>query len=763
MRYVNENNMFIENGPNIRCIRILPNSKNPTTLDTQILSVETDDLVDVLLPLPLSQVYTYRVQPNQKVFLGSLVRVPWGKGQKILTGMVWAKNIKAPVSAIKPIFSCLEELPPLSPEIKSLIDWIAEYNMVPAGNVLKMVMGLWQQVKKISLPTKIQFTGKMHEDSVFSADIQKIAELTQQQIIITVTELMSKSRLSRAKITKLFQQGFLHHAPLNIPSIPAVPLHPMFEHFNEEQRQAAHYLSAQVTAQKFQPVLLYGVTGSGKTEVYFQAIMDCVRLGKQALVLLPEIALSTQWLERFHERFGYTPPAWHSEIPLGQKRRIWYEISTGVCSVIVGARSALFLPFQQLGLIVVDEEHDSSFKQEEGSIYHARDIAVVRAQIAACPVVLSSATPSLETLANVKRGRYHECRLTARHSQIQMPRIQIIDLIALPPTRQHWLAKSLCDQIDVTLSKGQQTLLFLNRRGYAPLVLCKACGFRWRCEHCSSWLVQHRQKKMNLCHYCGYHTPLTDTCPNCHEHGSMVTCGPGVEKLAEEVATLFPSARTIVSTSDTLGDQQQIEKFVRQVEAQEVDIIIGTQVIAKGHHFPHLTLVGIIDADAGLQGGDLRAGEKTWQMLQQVSGRAGRSNHPGQVMIQTYQPMNPLIQALATYDQESFLAIEGKNREIAGMPPFGRLAALIVSAPSEPLLHQICAGMQAQIPRGEGFVILGPAPAPLSMIRGRYRQRFLLKTTRHLKPQLLIQKWLKNVVVPAPGKIIIDIDPYNFL
>lgn len=728
----------------------------------QISSVNADDLVDVLLPLPLDQLYTYRVQPSQQVVLGSLVQVPWGKSKKILTGVVWSRNSKIPVSPIKSIFSCLD-LPPLSPQIKSFIRWVADYNMIPVGNVLKMVIGIWQQVKKISRPTTIQATPEMIEISTSSPDMQKIVTLTLQQPIATIAELISKSHLSRSKIIKLFKQGLLHHSILKTPYSSVGTLQPLFDHFSDEQKQAVHYLTAQVHAQKFQPVLLYGVTGSGKTEVYFQAIMDCISLGKQALILLPEIALSTQWLERFHARFRYTPPAWHSEIPLSQKRHIWHEISEGLCPVVVGARSALFLPFQKLGLIVVDEEHDNSFKQEEGPIYHARDMAVVRAQIAECPIVLSSATPSLETLANVKRGRYHECRLTVRHSQIQMPSVQIIDLITAPLTRQHWLAKSLCDQIDRTLSKSQQVLLFLNRRGYAPLVLCKSCGFRLRCANCSSWLVQHRQKKLNLCHYCGYHTTMTDTCPQCHEHGTMATCGPGVEKLAEEVTALFPTAKTIVSTSDTLHDQQQIEHFIHQVEKRQVDIIIGTQVIAKGHHFPHLTLVGIIDADAGLQGGDLRAAEKTWQMLQQVSGRAGRADYPGQVMIQTYQPLNPLIQALSTYDQEGFLEIEWKNREIAGMPPFGRLAALIVSAPSEILVHQICANLQKAIPNGEDFVILGPAPAPLSMIRGRYRQRFLLKTTRSLKPQLVIQNWLKKVAVPTTGKITIDIDPYNFL
>ncbi len=540
------------------------------------------------------------------------------------------------------------------------------------------------------------------------------------------------------------------------PALPGPVLSPA-------QHDAAQSLCASVQAQKFAVTLLDGVTGSGKTEVYLEAAAEALRLGRQVLVLLPEIALSIQFLERFAARFGVPPAVWHSDLTPAQRRETFRAVAEGRADVVVGARSALFLPFAKLGLIVVDEEHESAFKQEDGVMYHARDMAVVRAKFCACPAVLVSATPSLESVENAAQGRYQKLDLPSRHGGAAMPAIHAIDLRRDPPERGKFLAPKLLAAMRETLDRGEQAMLFLNRRGYAPLTLCRKCGHRLACPHCSAWLVEHRSHARLICHHCGHTIPKPVLCPSCEAENSFVPVGPGVERIAEEVAEAFPETEALVMASDIIAGPAQAAEAARRINSREVGIIIGTQMVAKGWHFPLLTLVGVVDADLGLAGGDLRAGEHTVQMLHQVAGRAGRAEAPGQVLLQTFAPEHPVIAALLSGDLPEFLGQEAAQRRPGHWPPFGRLAALIISAEDERLADQAARDLARAAPQGKGIQVLGPAPAPIALLRGRFRRRLLLKTVREIAVQKLLRDWLARVEVPRAVRVDVDIDPVSFM
>jgi primosomal protein N' (replication factor Y) (superfamily II helicase) len=529
------------------------------------------------------------------------------------------------------------------------------------------------------------------------------------------------------------------------------------------QQIAADELVARVKQGGFSTTVLDGVTGSGKTEVYFAAVAAALERGKQVLVLLPEIALSTQWLRRFAERFGAPPAEWHSDLGHAERRDTWRGVAEGAVPLVVGARSALFLPFADLGLIIVDEEHDASFKQEDGVVYHARDMAVVRASLAKLPIVLVSATPSLETTINLEQRRYQRLHLPARHGTAQLPEIRILDLRRAKPERQRFLAPPLVSALAETLAAGEQAMLFLNRRGYAPLTLCRACGFRLQCPNCTAWLVEHRFHGRLQCHHCGHTEPLPPLCPKCGDAASFAACGPGVERLAEEMALRFPTARVAVMASDTLIGPRAAAELVQSVTDHAIDVLIGTQVMAKGHHFPLLTLVGVVDADLGLSGGDLRAAERTFQLLHQVAGRAGRADRPGIVHLQTYMPEHPVMRALVSDDRDRFLAAEAEARRAQGWPPFGRLAALIIAAPDDETADGVARAYARAEPHMPGVEVLGPAPAPLAVLRGRHRRRFLVKTQRSVNIQAVLRQWLAKVKVPASTRVQVDVDPYSFL
>jgi primosomal protein N' (replication factor Y) len=538
---------------------------------------------------------------------------------------------------------------------------------------------------------------------------------------------------------------------------PAPPL-------NASQAAAASGLAGMITEGGFQAALLDGVTGSGKTEVYLEAVRAALAADPegQVLILLPEIALTQALIARVTERFGAPPAEWHSGVAPPARRQVWDAVAEGRCRIVVGARSALFLPFPRLRLVVVDEEHDGAFKQEEGFIYQARDLAVVRAKLEGAAIILASATPSLESLRNAETGRYRWLRLADRHGEARLPDIRLVDLRQTPPDAGRWISPPLVAAMEETLAAGEQTLLFLNRRGYAPLVLCRACGQKLTAPDTDSWLVEHRYTNRLVCHLTGFSMPRPATCPHCGAADSLVSIGPGVERLEEEARALFPDARIAVFSSDTVRSAADARVLVETMEAGQIDILVATQAAAKGHNFPNLTLVGVIDADLGLRGGDLRAGERTFQLLAQATGRAGRRDRPGRALIQTWAPDHPVMQALRDQDRDAFVRTELEEREIAGLPPFGRLAAVVVSGRDPAALEAFVREMAAAAPNAEGVEVYGPADAPLSLVRGRRRKRFLVRADRHVDLSAYMAAWKARVKPRGSIRLSVDIDPYSF-
>ena len=722
--------------------------------------------VRVLLPLPLAGAYDYAVPADRAVAPGDFVVAPLGRTS--VAGVVWdgAPDGTVPDAKLRALEAALDA-PPMPAAMRRFIDWVASYTVSPPGAVLRMAMSVSAALEP---PTPV---------IAYRLSAQGAAALVPRQLtpgrrrVLTVLEhgqaLAPRDLAGEAGVSPAVVRGLLDAGALEAVALPEAgpPIQPDWRHpgptLSPDQRRAADALVDDVERARFAVTLLEGVTGSGKTEVYFEALAAALAAGRQALVLLPEIALSVQWLERFARRFGVRPALWHSDLTATQRRATWRQIARGDVSVVVGARSALFLPLSRLGLIVVDEEHDSSYKQEEGVIYHARDMAVVRARLAEAPIALVSATPSLESLTNAAQGRYRRLHLPDRHAGASLPAVAAIDLRRDPPPRGRWLTPPLVEALGATLARGEQAMLFLNRRGYAPLTLCRGCGHRLHCPHCATWLVEHRLVGRLICHHCGHGERLPETCPQCGAAGAFVPCGPGVERLSDEVGALFPTARRAIMASDMLIGPSAAEELVGRMDRRDIDILIGTQMMAKGHHFPHLTLVGVVDADLGLAGGDLRAGERTYQLLHQVAGRAGRAEHPGRVLLQTASPEHPVIEALASGDAAGFLETESAERKAHGMPPFGRLAALIVSASDGDLADRIARALGRAAPHGPGVAVLGPAPAPLSLLRGRHRRRLLLKAARDVAVQPLLHAWLAKVKLPGSVRVHVDVDPYSFL
>jgi primosomal protein N' (replication factor Y) len=727
--------------------------------------------VRVLLPRPLEGAYDYKLPPEMALEPGALVEVPLGRQR--LPGAVWAvdpADSAVPEGKLRPVQRVCDA-PPLPAVLRRFVDWVAAYYLSPPGAVLKMCLSV-----PAALDPPAPRVGYLRGEGDAQALGLKLTRARRRVLDAladgpprTLAELTREAGVSDGVVRGMADAGLLERVQMGpgrafAPPDPETP-GPVL---SEAQRGAAEALSAKVDAGAFAVALIDGVTGSGKTEVYFEAVIRALELGRQVLVLLPEIALSAQWLGRFEARFGVEPAVWHSELNHGQRRRTWRAVAEGEARVVVGARSALFLPYPDLGLIVVDEEHEQAFKQEEGVPYHARDMAVVRARLGEIPAVLVSATPSLETMENVRAGRYDRVHLSERHAGAALPEVAPVDLRAdkpkpIPGHGTSYLAPSLRRALTETLERGEQALLFLNRRGYAPLTLCRACGYRLQCPNCTAWLVEHRLIRQLQCHHCGHAQRPPEACPDCAERDSFAPCGPGVERLGEEVATLFPQARVALMASDTVTGPESAQRFVESVQNREVDLLIGTQIVAKGNHFPDLTLVGVVDADLGLSGGDLRAGERTYQMLHQVAGRAGRAERPGRVLLQTFDPGHAVIRALVDGDRDRFLAVEAEGRKSAGMPPFTRLAALILSSEDETAVDRTAHALAQAAPTREGIEVLGPAPAPLAVLRGRHRRRLLLKTRRDLAPQPLLRDWLAAVEVPSKVRLTVDVDPYTFL
>ncbi len=720
--------------------------------------------VRVMLPMRLGP-YDYAVPEDCVLAAGDFVRVPLGP--RVETGVVWDDPPDPDFDAarLKSVRGKLQA-PGMRAPLRRFVDWVARYTLSPPGNVLRMAMSVTAALDPPKPKRALALSAsapdpELDEPGVLTPARRRVLREARAGAR-PAGELARAAGVGAGVVKGLAEKGWLAAVELPPDPPPAPAADPKLADLNPDQRDAADTLLAKL-GKGFSTTLLDGVTGSGKTEVYFEAVAAALASGRQVLVLLPEIAMSAQWLARFEARFGAPPVPWHSELPGHSRARIWRQIAEGEARVVVGARSALFLPFRELGLIVVDEEHEQAFKQEDGTIYHARDMAVVRGKFEAASVILASATPSLETLANVERGRYARVELPARHGGAALPRVAAIDLRKAPPPRGRFLSPPLRSALSDALEAGEQAMLFLNRRGYAPLTLCRACGHRLQCPRCTAWLVEHRLHGRLQCHHCGYASPLPKQCPSCTAEDSFVACGPGVERVAEETQALFPAAKIAVMTSDTVAGPAAAAEFVRAMAAREIDILVGTQIVAKGHHFPLLTLVGIVDADIGLTGGDLRAGERSWQLLHQVAGRAGRAERPGRVLVQTHMPEHPVMKALVAGDRAKFLAAEREDRRKRNWPPFGRLAALVLSGEDEALVERLAKRLGATAPRGAGIEVLGPAPAAMAILRGRHRRRLLVKATREVDLQAALRDWLARTQIPPALRLAVDIDPYSFL
>jgi primosomal protein N' (replication factor Y) len=722
----------------------------------------------VLLPLSIDAPFDYLAPPDDSPAPGDLVIVPLGSRERV--GCVWeeahGEGAGPSASRLKTVKRRLAA-PPIPAPLRRFVGWVARYTLAPEGAVLKMVLSVPEALEPERPVRALALAGDSEERLAslkLTPERRRVLDALSHGPPRAAAELAREAGVTPGVVSGLEKAGVLRSVEVRPPMIAPEPdAARSGPPLSSDQRACADALAEKVRAESFSVTLLDGVTGSGKTEVYFEAVAAALARGRQTLVLVPEIALTAQWLERFRNRFGAPPFEWHSDLTKAARRRTWRAVADGSAKVVVGARSALFLPFPRLGLVVVDEEHDSSFKQEEGVIYHARDMAVVRGSIESIPVVLVSATPSLETVVNAESGRYARLHLPDRFAGAAMPAVSSIDMRADPPPRQSWLTPTLRTALAGTLSASEQALLFLNRRGYAPLTLCRACGYRLQCPHCTAWLVEHRRERNLRCHHCGYVAPEPESCPQCGASDQLAACGPGVERLADEVAALFPEARVGVMTSDTLAGPGAAQELIRRIEDKAFDIVIGTQIVAKGHHFPLLTLVGIVDADLGLAGGDLRAAERTFQLLSQVAGRAGRAALPGRVFLQTYMPDHPVIRALVAGDRDGFYAAEAAARRAFSMPPFGRLAAIILSGPDQAQVAGAARALARNAPNADGLEVLGPAPAPLARIAGRHRWRFLVKARKDAAIQAEIRHWLSSVRWAASVRVRVDIDPYSFL
>lgn len=723
---------------------------------------EEGALVGVLTPEPIDRVLDYRA-PQGGCFLGAFVEVPLGP-RKVL-GVVWGPGRGDwDVAKIRAIARVLDAAP-MREELRVFLEKAGAYTLTPLSQMLRLAT----RVPGLSDPPsmrKIYRLGQGTPDRMTDARARVIATLVEYGGLgFTLKELADLAGVTASVVKGLAAQGAVVEidTPRDAPFLPLDPERPG-KPLTDDQQAAADALRLAVRSGRYGTTLLKGVTGSGKTEVYLEAVADCLRAGRQALVLLPEIALTSEFLHRVEARFGAKPAEWHSGVTMTERRRAWRMIGQGEAQLIVGARSALFLPFRDLGLIVVDEEHDSSYKQEEGALYNARDMTVLRASLNCAQVVLASATPSLESWANAQAGKYTRLDLRARFGAAVLPQMRAIDMRVEDLPGQAWISPTLQAEVRARLERGEQALLFLNRRGYAPVTLCRACGVQVGCDHCDARMVEHRFQKRLVCHQCGETKPLPETCPSCGVIGKMAAIGPGVERIAEEAARVFPEAKLAILSSDLFGSARALKAQIEEIACGQTDIIIGTQLVAKGHNFPRLTLVGVIDADLGLQGSDLRAAERTFQLMLQVSGRAGRAEAPGLALLQSFQPEHPVIRAILSGDEEGFWRAEAAEREATGMPPYGRLAGIIISGDDATAAFDLGTRLARNdgALRAVGAMVYGPAPAPIARVRGRHRVRLLVKAPKGAALQAAIAQWIAPIRQSAKLRLAVDIDPQSF-
>ncbi|MFK7943378.1 MAG: primosomal protein N' [Paracoccaceae bacterium] len=718
----------------------------------------------VLVPMPFDGPLDYAVPDGMALAPGDFVKVELGA--RTVVGVVWgAGDGKVAAERLKPIALKID-VPPMRAEMRSFLDRAAAYTLSPPGMMLRLAT----RVPELGAPPKmlrIWRRGAGAPDRMTPARARVLDALEALGGAgLSASDLAREAGTGAAVVKGLADAGVLVPEDVAADS-PYPPLfgQEMGKHLSDHQAEASRELRARVAEGGFSATLLYGVTGSGKTEVYMEAVAECLAKGRQALVLLPEVALTSAFLDRVEGRFGARPAEWHHGVTPPERRRCWHAVASGQAPLVVGARSSLFLPYADLGLIVIDEEHEGSYKQEEQVLYNARDMAVLRASIEGATAVLASATPSLETWANAEAGKYHRIDLPERFGTAVLPRLGTVDLRTHNPGRNRWIAEPVVDAARSALAAGEQALLFLNRRGYAPLTLCRGCGHHFGCPHCDAWMVTHRFRAELLCHQCGHVAALPRACPTCGKDDTLSIVGPGVERLAEEAVDLFPDARVEVLSSDLMTGPGHMKERLDAIARGEADIIIGTQMIAKGHNFPKLTLVGVIDADMGLQGGDLRGAEKTFQILHQVSGRAGRADRKGRAMIQTANPDHAVLRAILSGEAEAFWREEAEMRHEAGMPPFGRLAGVIVSGTDDAKVWEVARalGREVAVLNKAGAELYGPAPAPFARLRGKSRVRLLVKAAKGVRLQDAIRTWRAQVKVPSSVMVQIDIDPQSFL
>ena len=717
----------------------------------------------ILFVLPLPEPFDYAVPEGMDVRVGSYVTAPLGQTERL--GVVWELLGDEAVAGrtLKPVLS-VYDVPPMRDAMREFISWGAKYTVSHPGHVLGMTLRARGGLSPSPTETVFHLTGDVPPKLTDAR--RRVLDVAEEVGAVNAATLAAAAAVSSGVVKGLEKAGALRAEEMAAdlpfalpqPDLPGATL-------TGEQAEAAEVMKASMRTGGFAAFLLDGVTGSGKTEVYFEAIAEALRVDPEAqiLVLLPEIALTQAILSRFEARFGAAPAPWHSGLSDKERRRTWREAAHGRARIVIGARSALFLPYANLKLVIVDEEHDGSYKQEDGVTYHARDMAVMRAKLEGAAVVLASATPALETMVNAEAGRYTRLMLAARPGASRLPDVELVDLRRAPPEKNHWLSPWLIQALKETLAAGEQSLLFLNRRGYAPLVICKACGERLKTPGTENWLTEHRYSGRLVCHVTGYSILKPQMCPSCGAKDSLMGVGPGVERVAEEVRVLMPEARIEIFSSDTAMGGDATRGIIERMETGEIDVLIGTQIVAKGHNFPNLTLVGVVDADSGMKGGDLRAGERTYQLLSQVAGRAGRAERPGRALVQTYAPDNPAMMALADGDRDGFLQIERDVRAELGLPPFGRLAALIISAPSAEMVEEACRDISLAAPNGAGIELFGPAPAPITVLRGRHRRRFLVKSPRNVDLSAYMAVWMARLKLPRPVRVSVDIDPYSFM
>jgi len=723
-------------------------------------------IADIVLPLALDAPYSYRVPEGMALQPGQTVHVPLGSRETF--GLVWSVDGKASGENLKAI-RALSALPPLPEKLMTFLQRVSAYTLAPLGLVARMAMRDPDAEAHEAPRFGLRATGA--QPRRLTPTRARVMAAAVGGLTHRRKDLAEAAGCSTGVIDALMDEGVFEMVPLpSLARAASFDLASRGPRLNAQQCAAADELSGLVKTGGFAPVLLEGVTGSGKTEVYFEAVATALETGRQALILLPEISLTPEFVARFEARFGGAPGLWHSGIASTRRDRLWHAVAEGEAKVVVGARSALFLPFSSLGLIVVDEEHEAAFKQDDVVRYHARDMAVLRGQCEGCPVILSSATPSIESRVNAEQGRYRHVKLESRAAGRALPDLLLIDLTKDAPPRGAYLSPKLIGMIGETLSRGEQAMVFLNRRGYAPLTLCRACGHRWQCPNCDAWLVEHRFRRALICHHCGHTERRPIACTECGAEESLTACGPGVERVAEEIAAAFPDHRRIVLSSDFPGGTERLKRELQAVADGEFDLVIGTQLIAKGHNFPKLTLAAVVDADIGLVSNDPRAAERSFQLLTQVTGRAGRGERPGRGVLQSYQPKHVVIRALLSGDEASFYAAEIASREAAGLPPFGRLAAILVSAKdrsaAEAHARKLAEAGFRLMEEGAipSITILGPADPPLALLRGKHRMRLILKAPRAVSIQSAIRAMLERAG-PARGgaRVDVDIDPMSFL